>query len=691
MSFSNFNRFNNPVEQYLDGSGVPYANAKLNFYATGTLNRKNTYSNSALTVLNDNPVQANANGYFGNIFMSATGDYHVVLTDENDVQIFDADPVSGTQLYGLLASVAQLNSTDTSCLNKSTDYTVQASDWGKTILMDASGGERSITLLPAVTVGNGWRINTDKIDSTSNQVKILADDIDGQTQYILATQYAGISIVSNGDKYFIQTTDGVTTIDPVNLLTDGQFTFGIPQGSTLPADEPVQIGQTGWVFEKDGSGGTDSLTFPAFPLGDDTIPRTPINMLHYSSTVVAVGETYKRFYLPIEFVRSLEQQTITISIVAKGGTTLNAILFYEQFFGTGGSPSATNTVEIETFELTTDFIRYSATIKLDSLAEMVLGSNGDDELRIGIMLPINAVLDFYCTNFLMTFGTILYDYPYLTPEEVAPFVPPITNVEVADNVSAGNYYVDTATIANSVYIATTPHNPQFSNPSQLYSGATIKFVPEYTNTGPSTLTFLGETLPIVNALGGADPIPLSPGQIIGNSLQYSVGWELQFNTDNLGVRQWFLTHVPTSYTPVVIQKIAIPTSVNFTTTNQVEVFSVDFVPKSISSQIIVSCDFLAAYNTLITGSQYTSIGMYILANASVISTALLSNGASTPADSGEKIVDTLSGKALIQNTTGAAITISANLVSTVIGSTVGINLPAAAPSQSLLTIEEILN
>lgn len=87
-------RFIMPLETAFGSDGLFSAGAKLNFYATGSSSRLDTYSDNALTTANANPVVANSAGRFGPIFLKAE-EYKVVLTDANDVEIWNADPVSG--------------------------------------------------------------------------------------------------------------------------------------------------------------------------------------------------------------------------------------------------------------------------------------------------------------------------------------------------------------------------------------------------------------------------------------------------------------------------------------------------------------------------------------------------------------------------------------------------------------------
>lgn len=89
------------------GEGIkPASGAKLYFYDTGTSTPKDTYSDSAATTPNTNPVVANSSGVFGDIWL--TGSYKVVLKDKNEVQIWEADPVGDTSSV----SVGNSNGTD---------------------------------------------------------------------------------------------------------------------------------------------------------------------------------------------------------------------------------------------------------------------------------------------------------------------------------------------------------------------------------------------------------------------------------------------------------------------------------------------------------------------------------------------------------------------------------------------------
>ena len=74
------------------GAGLtPSSGAQLFFYETGTTTPKDTYSDSAGTTPNANPVVADSVGVFPDIFISGT--YKVVLKNAANIQQWAADPV----------------------------------------------------------------------------------------------------------------------------------------------------------------------------------------------------------------------------------------------------------------------------------------------------------------------------------------------------------------------------------------------------------------------------------------------------------------------------------------------------------------------------------------------------------------------------------------------------------------------
>lgn len=89
-------RFTMPISQWINSLGSPLAGGKLYFYASGTSTPLSTYSDSALTIPNTNPVIADSTGVWDDIYLQAA-DYKVDLKTSAGIQVpgFPVDPVSG--------------------------------------------------------------------------------------------------------------------------------------------------------------------------------------------------------------------------------------------------------------------------------------------------------------------------------------------------------------------------------------------------------------------------------------------------------------------------------------------------------------------------------------------------------------------------------------------------------------------
>lgn len=93
MTSTPWTRFVLPKQYAPTSTGAPMAGALLYFYASGTSDPLATFSDAELAVPNVNPMVADQNGFFGEIFLQETS-YKVVLTDPTGKEIYTADPVA---------------------------------------------------------------------------------------------------------------------------------------------------------------------------------------------------------------------------------------------------------------------------------------------------------------------------------------------------------------------------------------------------------------------------------------------------------------------------------------------------------------------------------------------------------------------------------------------------------------------
>lgn len=177
-------RYTAPYFEWIDGDGVPAAGWKLYFYTTGTTTPLATYSDSTLTTPNANPVIANADGYWGAIFLQAA-QYKVVLKTDADVQEWSADPVSGTGGGGGQSS--NIRTTTISSAITINDGTV---------IVNAAGA--TTQTLPSAASASGLIFTIKNINVGAATV---AGTIDGTTNYILNFLNQSVTVQSDGISY----------------------------------------------------------------------------------------------------------------------------------------------------------------------------------------------------------------------------------------------------------------------------------------------------------------------------------------------------------------------------------------------------------------------------------------------------------------------------------------------------------
>jgi hypothetical protein len=88
----------------LDADGNPVSGAKAYFYETGTTTPVTVYTDTALSVAAADPLVADANGYFDQVFYNGAVGIKVVVDDADDVELFTLDPVATAPTAAAAAS-----------------------------------------------------------------------------------------------------------------------------------------------------------------------------------------------------------------------------------------------------------------------------------------------------------------------------------------------------------------------------------------------------------------------------------------------------------------------------------------------------------------------------------------------------------------------------------------------------------
>jgi hypothetical protein len=136
------------------------------------------------------------------------------------------------------------------------------------------------------------------------------------------------------------------------------------------------------------SGGTFTVTPQSFTLGAAPVAGYESKTFVQGITASqSAASDYAWFGQKIESVRTFAGQTATISFWAKAGSgTPKIAVELSQFFGSGGSPSASVNTYAGQVTLSTSWARYSVTVAVPSISGKTLGTANDDHLRLNLMV-----------------------------------------------------------------------------------------------------------------------------------------------------------------------------------------------------------------------------------------------------------------------------------------------------------------
>lgn len=87
--------FGGTIFQPLDDNGNILPRGLVNFYATGTVNREDTFADADGNTANQNPVELDGQGR-AVIFLGDSVAYDIVLTDENEVEVWSLTKIAAS-------------------------------------------------------------------------------------------------------------------------------------------------------------------------------------------------------------------------------------------------------------------------------------------------------------------------------------------------------------------------------------------------------------------------------------------------------------------------------------------------------------------------------------------------------------------------------------------------------------------
>jgi len=255
-----------PADHLDDNNGNPLANGTIEFYNAGTSTPKTVYSDNTLSTSLGTTVSTNASGYpvtgggAETLIYVGTADYKIIVKDSGGSTLRTRDNIKGAVSVPPTSEIAL---PETPVVSKPTTYPIVAADQSKVINANPTTGSFAITLLSAITAGDGFRITIRHNANTTNVVTIRTTG--GETISIPGKSVSAFTLKGWGESVQL-VSDGANwhadASTPPLLLDSGTFqTFSVTDRLTTPPTSPT--GGARYIINGSPTGVWSTLGFAA--------------------------------------------------------------------------------------------------------------------------------------------------------------------------------------------------------------------------------------------------------------------------------------------------------------------------------------------------------------------------------------------------------------------------------------------
>ncbi len=184
------------------------------------------------------------------------------------------------------------------------------------------------------------------------------------------------------------------------------------------------------------TGTTQVVSRQSFALGQTDVPNNP---KYYARTVVSsvAGAANRAFKVQhIEGVETFAGTTATLSFWAKADASKNIAIEFYQGFGTGGTNPVPSTgiteIGVTTVALTTSWAKHTVSVAVPSIANKVLGTDGNDFLQLALWLDAGSNFNARTNSLGQQSGTFEFSQVQMEAGSVATeFEPRLVGEELA--------------------------------------------------------------------------------------------------------------------------------------------------------------------------------------------------------------------------------------------------------------------
>jgi len=308
-----------------------------------------------------------------------------------------------------------------------------------------------------------------------------------------------------------------------NKILNSDFSIW-QRGTSFSSIAANAYGPDRWTFGVVGD--VVNVTRQAFTVGDLTAIGYGSGKYFCRMEVVSSNGS-ARMLQKIENVETLANQAVTVSFWAKASATTSLDVYFQQYFGTGGSATVTSTVEAVT--LTTSWQRFTKTITLASIAGKTIGA--DNYLSVELRettASTNVSFDFFGVQ--VEAGSVASAFQTATGTiqgELAACQRYYYQNALGNNFfTTGAVYSGTSaryTLPNPVQLRTTPTGLVTQNltVSIPRTGGTV-------NTGTWAITYATPTTTTVTYTHGTSVLTAGDvAEAYGNNANSYIGWSAE--------------------------------------------------------------------------------------------------------------------------------------------------------------------
>ena len=255
--------------QFFDNSGNPLNGGKLAYFDAGTTSAKTVYQDSDEatpwgSIVLDSSGRLEYSVYIG------SGAFKERLRTSADVDIYTEDDIPGETVI----TTSNFAKPNMPVLSKSLSYTVLQDDIGSMIQADPTGGDVTITLISAVTAGDGAQIGVQHVGSAGKVIVAVpgGQTVNGASTVTIRVPRAGGIFTSNAGVW-----SGPLTAAPFATLSKTTtYTVGVvDHGKTILAS---------------ATGGAFTITLPAVADAGDGFEITVVKTDSSANAVTLDGD-----------------------------------------------------------------------------------------------------------------------------------------------------------------------------------------------------------------------------------------------------------------------------------------------------------------------------------------------------------------------------------------------------------------